>query len=160
MKQIGEFRRRYFEAKRRCIGMTAPMIIETLPEIHMCSIMLDETITELCGDELQQRTQQFFQQYKGTCVHPEDRMVNWIGRDFSPLSIEISVIGVTPLITTFKLLIVGPFRGSRLHFLSRNDQICSPWVPKPPITPPGWRNVLESGRFSIKWRRNNGPDAT
>ncbi len=153
MKQLGEFRRRYFEAKRQCMAMATPLIIETLPKMHMCFIELasDEHIPGFGLSESECNTQDFFRQYKSSGVHPEDRMVNWIGRDFSPQAIEISVYSANAITTTFELHVVGAFTGSKVHFLPRNDQTVEPWIPKPPRNPAEWQSVAESGRFSINW---------
>src|SRR4051812_12939404 len=107
-----EFRRRYREAKRQCIQMTTPLILETLPTIHMCFISLapEERTRDLTKQQEYHPFWKSFQKVGHTCAHEEASMVDWLSRDdFAPTSIVISIYGTTAIHTTFEFVVSGLF---------------------------------------------------
>jgi hypothetical protein len=154
-----EFRRRYFEAKRQCVELTAPLILESLPKIHMCFITLapEDRVADFKGEERLREWNELFRKVGQTSAHEEDRIVNWLSRDdFAPRSVDISIYGTTSILTTFEFLVAGVFsRPTAGDTLNVQQHPLAPWVPKPPCIPPGWLSVAESGRFSINWHKKN-----
>lgn len=153
-----EFRRRYFEAKRQCVELTVPLIIESLPAIHMCFITLaaEDRVGDFTGDARLREWHELFRRAGCTSAHEEDRMVNWLWReDFpSPRSIDISIYGTTGMHTTFEFLVAGVFSRPTVRDSAHlPDHPLAPWAAKPPPVPPGWSSIRESGRFSINWHK-------
>jgi hypothetical protein len=161
--ELQEFRRRYFEAKRQCMELTAPLILESLPAIHMCFITLapEDRDGDFTGDERLREWHELFRKVGHTCAHEEDRMVDWLWRDdFAPRFIDISIYGTTAIHTTFEYFIAGVFSMPEASDTAHlPDRPFAPWAAKPPRVPHGWNSVTESGRFSINWHKKNAADA-
>jgi hypothetical protein len=161
--ELQEFRNRYFEAKRQCVELTAPLILESLPAIHMCFITLapEDRVGDFTGDERFREWRELFSKVGHTSAHEEDLMVNWLWRDdFAPHSVDISIYGTTAIHTTFEFLAAGVFsRPPAGDTPNLEERSLAPWAGKPPRIPPGWRSVAESGRFSINWHKKNAAHA-
>ena len=161
--ELQEFRCRYFEAKRQCVDLTRPLILESLPAIHVCFITLaaEDRVADFKGNERLREWHEVFRRVGHTSAHDEDRMVNWLGReDFGPRSVEISIYGTTAIHTTFEFLVTGVFSGHTAGDTPRlEEQPLAPWSAKPPRVPPGWRSVAESGRFSVNWHKKVAANA-
>ena len=160
--ELQEFRRRYFEAKRQCVELTAPLILEPLPRIHMCFITLapEDRVADFTGDERLREWHELFRKVGQTSAHEEDGMVNWLARDdFAPRSVELSIYGTTAIHTTFEFFVTGVFSQPPVGNSHLQEQPLAPWVPKGPRIPPGWRSVAESGRFSVNWHKRDAAHA-
>lgn len=160
--ELEEFRRRYFEAKRQCVELTVPLILEALPKIHVCFITLapEDRVADFNGDERFREWNELFRKIGQTSAHEEDSMVNWLARDdFAPRSVELSIYGTTAVHTTFEFFVAGVFSKPPAGNSHLQEQPLAPWVPKEPRVPPGWRSVAESGRFSVNWHKKDAAHA-
>ena len=149
---VAEFKRRFEDARHQCVAATEALAIEALPTVWMYSISLPARArsTDLGWDE-----QHFhaFDHFSGITSHPHEEswMLGVLCQDgYVPRWIDLSILTITEIHTVFCATIADVVTryeaGGNPHYTER---ALKPWGVKSPPLPPHWKNVEESGRFSI-----------
>jgi hypothetical protein len=150
-----EFWRRYRAAKQQAVELAKAIIVESLPGIYMpfISFPMRQPSTDLALGERVFDRDDLFRKFGHTHPHPEREMVQYFWRNgFVPRWIEVNVFSTNGTITVLELHASDVFTRDEGDGGSCDvERPLKPWRAKGPPSPPNWRSVAESGRFSLNW---------